>query len=169
MFKCEAAVAFLWCVFLAVSWFEFEVNHVLQLDAIFDDHMVIVVCEEVFYDVGAGEAAAFIEPDCLGIVPCADKEGTASLLGQGFYEVDHDVAITLSLIPRNCRQVLQFHRAWAFFCHDCDGPGFIIKEGVHNTPVEITLNHMHVLISQQEEVLVLELVFFLDFLNAYHV
>ena len=139
----------------------FQVDHVHQLLSVLDDGMIIVVHKEVLHPVGANKAAFFVEAKGRGALARAHKQGRAlEVLAVVHNMMNETSAIAPALGFGSCRKVLDLEDAFALPGHNADGLHIGITEGKHGSPVEIALNHVHLLVCQEQQIGKLELLFF---------
>lgn len=140
-----------------------QIEHVHQLLPVLDDDMIVVVHKEVLHPVGSDKAALFIKVEGRGSLARAHKQGRALEVFAVVHNILNETsAIAPALGFGSCRKVLDFEDAFALSGHNADGLHIGITEGKHCAPVEISFNHVHLFVCQEQQIRKVELLFFGD-------
>lgn len=136
-----------------------QIYHVGQQYPVLIYRMIVIVGEKSFHHMGADETAAFIEADCRRRIAGADLQDPVALPVGILDESEHCSAISQAPAIRSYSDILDLQHALPIVSSHADALEAIVVDGIHSSPVQISGDHVLLLVRHEQERKELELAF----------
>ena len=125
-----------------------QINHIDQLNAAFNDRVVIVIHKKVFHDMRANKSAFFVKRNCQGAISRSDLNKRVLSFIFRCQKINQRFSISFPLKFRDCSNILDFKNTVSLVSNNALAFHAVISQHIHRASFNVSFHHVFLFVRQ---------------------